>query len=768
MDQLTPEEVAIIREEEANLKRLLTLSSADRFDDAREKYLAQIIELREALDEAKSDDVAHLTEQINTLIQLVNQSELADAYGFNPLNPYFARLVLEEERTRDLYIGTQVFSNKEAGVQIIDWKASPIAVIYFRYLQGDEYEEEIGGRLSEGVVAVKRMLKVEEGELVRIEDHQVHLFKDPLEGWQQGHHRHYLLKGGSGQATRAERARTAKSGMGAGHKLLPEITALIDPDQFDLITKPSTGILAIQGTAGSGKTTVALHRVAWLHRKDPKRFAADKMMVVVFNRALAYYISLVLPSLGVKGVEIAVFETWAADIKRKLYGNLLPKEVSEETPAVAIRFKKHPALLNLIDRYLIEKKLALEEGLSQITVTKNLDEQLSQILESKSFVDQLIWLRDACGPEPKQTATFPYSGEVKAMVWNLVEPMVGDLFGNKRRLVVQLWDEFFSDFERLRKAFERDAADEFSPAQLDEAISWLRGQYIARHNWWGAKEQGKAEAGEADLDLEDDSILLYFWAHLAGPLEAPERGPLAFNHLFVDEAQDLSLIEHRVLLSAAAEPTSLTYAGDVNQQMIQNNSFKGWKYLFESLGLPGQEVSNLRVSYRATHQIMEFAMQVLGDLASTKDFKAVKEGPGVDLFQFAHQGELCRNLAQSLNDLSLEEPNASIALICADAKAAKDYYQTLEKMEIPNLRLVDDQNFSFTAGIDVTDLRQVKGLEFDYVILMDVDVINYPDNSYSRYLLHIGATRAAHQLWLLNYRVPSEILPAELIERAIR
>ena len=771
---MNPKELLVIKEEEEKLRKLLLLQRSFAVTDNRETYLAQVLELREALSEAKEDDVPHLTEQINNLIHLINQTELADAYGFNPLNPYFARLVLEEEdRVRDLYIGTQVFSNKELGVQIVDWKASPVAALYFRYSQGDEYEEEIGGRLSEGRVKLKRVFKIHDGELVQIEAQGLHLFKEKGH-WRKGHARAYLLKGGSGTASRAEKAKTQVSPSGVTHKLLPEITALIDPEQFELITKPETGILAIQGTAGSGKTTVALHRVAWLHRKDPKRFSTDKMLVMVFSRALAKYISLVLPSLGVEGVEIASFEEWASEVRVKLFGHLLPKGYAEDSPAAVIRLKKHPALLFLMDRFINEKTSALEEGLEKIVESKELDGFLFEALAGKTFLDKLVLLRDWTQEEGAKLEgkTFCYSGEVKVMLWKLVEGLVEDPFRSKKLLLLQLWDELFSDFERIRATFLKEAKAELPPATLEEGINWIRQQYLARHNWLHAKgEESKdpeAGAAEASLDYEDDPILLYLWSRLSGPLEGPKKAALSYAHLFVDEAQDLSLVEHKVLVSICADPLSLTFAGDINQQMIQHNAFKGWKYLFANLGLPGQEINDLKVSYRSTRQIMEFSLGLLGDLASTHDVKTVKEGPTVELFSFAHQGELCHSLSQSLKDLIFGEANASIALITLTPEGAKTYYDLLEPMDIPRLRLVDDQNFSFTPGIDITDVREVKGLEFDYVILLDVDAVNYPDNSYQRYLLHIAATRAAHQLWILNYRVPSPLLPPELLDRVVR
>jgi len=768
MGTLNAEHLAIIAEEEKNLLHLLTLNHQTSYADTRNKYLEQVVELRESLGDANGDDLAHLTEQINSLMQLINLSEQSDHAGFNPQNPYFARLILQEEgRRRDLYIGTQVFSNPSLKAQIVDWKASPIAALYFRYEQGEDYDEEIGGKEVFGEVVCKRMLKVISGELVRIEQAGDHMYKEADGTWTLGHEKHPLLFGGAGSASRATNAKTQVDDQGKTQKLLPEITGLIDAAQFALITKPDSGILAIQGTAGSGKTTVALHRIAWLHRNTPKRFPAEKILVMVFNRALAYYISLVLPSLETKGVEIAAFEPWISQIKTKLYAGQLPKGYSESTPVASIRLKKHPALLGLMERYVQTKIENFEAGLQQIYNRPGMDNFLASSLKNKSFVDQLILLRDWT---QKKGATikgkpFYYPAEVKSALWGLVRDAVEDPFGTKASVVVKLWDELFSDFTLIQRTFEQEAAEDIGPETLRDGIAWLRQQYLARQNWMAAKKT--TETYSATLDVEDDAIVLFFWTQVAGPLEGPDRGKLSFAHLFIDEAQDLSLLEHKLMHTIAEKPESLTYAGDVNQQMIEHNAFKGWEYLFDHMGLVGQEVSSLKISYRATRQVMEFSMGILGDLADSKDVSATKDGPEVQLFLFDHQGELCRNLSQSLKYLLETERHASIALICATPEAAKSYYDLLSPMDIGDIRLIDDQNFSFTAGVDVTDVRQVKGLEFDYVILLDADTVNYPSNSYHRFLLHIAATRAAYQLWLFNYRVPSLLLPKGLIEKAI-
>ena len=95
---------------------------------------------------------------------------------------------------------------------------------------------------------------------------------------------------------------------------------------------------------------------------------------------------------------------------------------------------------------------------------------------------------------------------------------------------------------------------------------------------------------------------------------------------------------------------------------------------------------------------------------------------------------------------------------------AEAYYEALTMAEVPHLRLVANYDFSFKSGVEVTDIRQVKGLEYDYVILIDVNASSYPAEDEARYQLHIGATRAAHQLWVVSTGKPSPLIPAWLLD----
>ncbi len=163
------------------------------------------------------------------------------------------------------------------------------------------------------------------------------------------------LTGGAGTALRPEQHhRPGKLGTGteAGDdKHLKEITALIDARQFDLITRADSGLVVIQGGAGSGKTTIGLHRLAYLAFRDSRRFRPDRMLVVVFNDALVRYISQVLPQLGVSGVAVRSYVDWSRRMRETLYPRL-PGDYREDTPSVVTRLKKHPAMLRIVDAYV--------------------------------------------------------------------------------------------------------------------------------------------------------------------------------------------------------------------------------------------------------------------------------------------------------------------------------------------------------------------------------------------------------------------------------
>lgn len=768
-------ELSFIKEEEDTLRRL-QVEVADQIKDTlRDDIIREIAELSDAIPHANSDDLPQVKAQLSRLDAVLKHIDSVHTGTLDVMNPYFGHMRLADgSGIKDLYLGSQIYRSTTTGIQIIDWKTSPIARIYFLYEDGDAYEEEIEGRLFEGEIVFKRILRIVEGRIQEIQSGDRRYIKHRSDQWEAGDANRYLLRGGAGSAPRPLNTSSIKPGLGAeandtlrSSKYLPEITGLIDPNQFELITQPESGVVAIQGVAGSGKTTVALHRVAWLHFQDPERFQAERMLVMVFNKALATYVSKVLPSLGVPHVQIEYYESWISQLRSRLYSGHLPRKYNEHTPVSAIRFKKHPVLFQLIDRFIEQKESQLDSVLSELNEQQPYREILTELMAlpliTKVYTvyewlegKRLIQHCDPSIPDPIKNRLF-------RAIHQLIDPEK-----DRMQTLLEYWEDLFTNYGFLLSAFKAES-DDLSSSQLDETFSWLKKQFSALSN----KEQVSrkdlveimgdvqhSETPDIVLDAEDDPILVYLYQRLLKPIDRKNRKRLQFEHIMIDEVQDFSPVELAVLLNMAKDPLSLTLAGDVNQKIIRESGFKTWETTFSSLGIKGQKVSALRIGYRSTYEIMEFAFSILGDLSDTREFIATRHGPPVESIRFSNQGELIQFLSRGLIETLTYEPMASVAVICPTPESSREYYDLMKNLEIPDLRLIADQDFPFEPGVDVTDVRQVKGLEFDYVVMLDVDNDHYPNDRYSRFLLHVAASRAAHQLWILNHRSPSPLLPA--------
>jgi DNA helicase-2/ATP-dependent DNA helicase PcrA len=267
------------------------------------------------------------------------------------------------------------------------------------------------------------------------------------------------------------------------------------------------------------------------------------------------------------------------------------------------------------------------------------------------------------------------------------------------------------------------------------------------------------------LDAEDDVLLLYAWQLRVGPLR--HRGkPLMYRHVALDEVQDFSPLEVRVVLGCLDERKSITLAGDTQQHVTKDTGFTSWTEFFGHLGMEGHAVSTLRIAYRSSQPIVTFSRALLGDLAEDDAPPLVtRTGPPVELFRFTDTGAAVAFLADTLKQLMRDEPFASVALLAPDREVAATYTEGLRRSEVPRLRRIMAHEFTFAPGVEVAEVASVKGLEFDYVVLLETSAAHYPDTPAARRVLHVGATRAVHQLWLVCVGslspVLSEVMAAE-------
>jgi DNA helicase-2/ATP-dependent DNA helicase PcrA len=694
-------------------------------------------------------------------------------------SPYFAhlRLKLQDGSDQEVMIGRRGLIDRAAGVQIVDWRDAPISRIYYRYEEGDDFEEEMAGQTVEGVVTTRRNLTIAAGHLRRIGCPQGTFVGSATgEWWELEGQGVALLEGGQGTAARPPRAQpapkkrhkfqTARAAR-SDNKQLPEIAALIDRAQFALISEPSSGLVVVQGGAGSGKTTVALHRIAYLIFNDPHHFRPSKCLFVVPSEALARYVAGVLPALGVHGVPVVTFRSWARGLRKRLVPSA-PDRYAEETPHVVSRLKKHPRLMKML-----EHAVDLELDAARAT--------LADRLEDAQGAPWVLTAWDERAGEPPLTRV----RRVRAAVEKLSVPpptahradqALKEIAARLRDVRRIVW-ELLTDRARLETLRAEDVIEPAGARELDELVRWSsaqleelqppelegidpeRMQPIDGRPLEDGGDEGSAAAGK--LDLEDDALLLRVYQLVHGGFERVDGAPLIYDHIAVDEAQDLSAVEIKLLYTALDERRSMTVAGDVAQRVIFDNAFRGWQALLQEIGVENAEacLRPLKLAYRSTEPVMRFARAVLGPLQAEDVGEMVaRPGAEVALHHFDGMGEAVAFVADALRSLLGREPSASVALIARHPGQADAWHGALHRAEVPSLRRVRRQDFAFSPGIDVTDAAQVKGLEFDYVILLDVNQSSYPETIESRHLLHIGATRATHQLWLVATGPVAEVV----------
>jgi DNA helicase-2/ATP-dependent DNA helicase PcrA len=467
-----------------------------------------------------------------------------------------------------------------------------------------------------------------------------------------------------------------------------QIIVELDEAQRSGVELPPEHSLLILGEAGFGKTTVALHRVAHLRAQAlaaRRRFAA---LVLVPTQGLARLVTALLDRLDVRDVEIRSFARWVAARGRQVFADL-PERDSQTAPLAVSRVKRHPAL-RLVLPDIVRKTAAMREveaGYREVeTISTN--EQLLHLFGDRALLDRVAAAADgALGPRMLDQVI----AHTKVMFSATTEHALAHV-----------------DAERLRTVDGR-AIDEGTPMHDAETI-----------------------------DIEDFAVLFEL-LHLRG--QTPPSFA-RYDHIVVDEAQEFAPIELAVVGRALAPGGSITVAGDEHQQVDETISFTSWPSVMAELGVHDRHTRLvLEMSYRCPPGVENFARGLFTESQPPED------DPALTMTATAHDLELVTVLARALLELRGHDRRASVAVVARFAASARRFHAHLSKAL--DCRLVVDGDFRFGAGISVTCVDEVKGLEFDYVIVPDASAANYPDTHEARRALYVAATRTTARLWLL-------------------
>ena len=748
---LSTEDLKIIENETGLLEQVReAIHQGARRSRTIPNILKHLHALRDEARIAKQEDLPALIGQMHSLRRQADM--LKEAVRPDLRAPYFAHMRLwVKGKYRDVLLGYQTFIEPKFGVTIIDWRNAPIAKIFFQHREGDTYVQEFPGGEVVGVLEKRRILTFDEGTLVQILTPEHSLRRLPETGWRR-EEADFIpqLAGGQGGQLAKQIIGTGQSG-----RKMPLVAALLDPKQHQVITQNRSKALLVIGGAGCGKTTVALHRLAALNYGDGEFYKPKNMAVVVPERGLIGLIRSLLDELSMTETSVHTFDEWIAERARRIFKKL-PRTICESTPPAVIRIKRHPALKSVLPILVEQRGVALARRLDRRLGSGREIYNILKGTEGPSLMARLKQTeKKFCQQKPSNYRNIirkAFNKEFHRL--NRVQEDLKNLLGDRGLLLQVAADSKGAINQEMveelithsRMQFARRTEKKY--AHVDrERLRTIDGKEI---------DEGTPEEVAGTIDVEDYALLFEILRLKTGALDSDSTSWKRYNHLVIDEAQDLAPLELSLLGNALGEKASLTVAGDHAQKIDRTAPFTSWEDVLEHLDAHPAEEVQLKTTYRCTASILDFAYGVLGPLAPAQKLHAPKQGVPVSLSLFHNEGHRAIFINEALAALKEREPHANVAIIARDAGEAMQLDHTLRESLASRLVLMGD--FEFRSGIDITEVSQVKGLEFDYVLIPDARREKYPDTHGSRRLMHVAATRAIHQLWVIAVGARSPLL----------
>ena len=700
-----------IQAEEQHLQETLHI-----IEENVKKYGAEAANLRKSIDEM----LDHFHDDNP---ELINELENADTmYSFMSRTlerneralkkPYFGRIDFYDEKlnTEDCaYIGRCGVNKDVIHPVVIDWRA-PIANTYYENGLGKFAYQSPTGESLQIDLKLKRTYEIEDGKLQNVFDTEVIANDDILTK--------YLSK--NKQA------------------VLGEIVATIQKEQNEIIRKTPYHNCLVQGVAGSGKTTVAMHRISYILYNYAERFRPEDFYIVGSNRILLNYITGVLPDLDVYGVKQMTME--------QLFVRLLYEDWDEKKSRIKnanVIGTKNVVKGNSTWFYDLERFC---EDLEWKIIPRD-----SIYLNPKQFVE---------GFENGQTGVFDRTGGKPAKPEDLVLLMSKDAIETyikespnvsiqskidmlNERLLIKIKDEFLGKSVKYTKA-EQKAILRAYRGRFG-AVKWKKSIYALYEDF--LREQF---AKGFMVDIPDDEFDVYDLAALAYLYKRIKETEVISeaHHVVIDEAQDFGMMAYHVLKYCIKDCT-YTIMGDVSQNIHFGYGLNDWEEL-KALYLKESRASfaTLKKSYRNTVEISNFATQILhhGKFAVYPVEPIIRHGNEPKVLQANHPEiyKLASSICKNWQANGLE----TIAVVCRDFASAQKVEQELGQWL--NVRKFDLDTAEFGEGVLVLPVEYTKGLEFDAVLILNPDREAYPVDDGHAKLLYVAATRALHELCVLH------------------
>lgn len=611
-------------------------------------------------------------------------------------SPYFARIDFkfdDEDEFEKIYIGrSSLRKNSYQEMYVYDWR-SPIASIFYRFMTGEAFYDAPCGRVT-GELNLKRQYEIKNGTLEYFFDSDVQIVDEFLR---------QLLS----QNT------TAK---------MKAIVETIQHEQDVVIRDMENDLLMVQGVAGSGKTSIALHRAAYLmYQGLQTKLSANNIMIISPNSIFEQYISNVLPELGEDNVISSVFEDIlsALLIGRKIQSrndfleNLIVNSKYKEISRNSIEFKTSSFFREILDQFLID-------------IPRQWIEFEDVYYEGKCVVSRQILKDKILG----RTET-PLGIKLEQLEDYILEQIFGTGKGRghkeEKNLIKQEIQKFIKiDIVELYKILFSNEAYFYSLLQNSNLSQGIKSIWeYTRENL------------EADRLYYDDAIAIaYLYLKIYGTNKYKN-----IKQVVIDEAQDYYPLQYEIfnLLFSNAKFTIL---GDMKQTLAKKEDISFYEQIQKILNKKKSSLIMLDKSFRCTNEILNFSLKFIEKSSQIKSFNRNGDSPKVYI---ADNSEIFIDEIVKEIKLCQEKGFQSICLICKTEKNSIYLFNKIKhKLDI---QLIKNGSVSDLQGVFILPVYMSKGLEFDAVLICDADSQNYHDED-DKNLLYVACTRALHKLSL--------------------
>ena len=611
-------------------------------------------------------------------------------------SPYFARIDFkfdDEDEFEKIYIGrSSLRKNSYQEMYVYDWR-SPIASIFYRFMTGEAFYDAPCGRVT-GELNLKRQYEIKNGILEYFFDSDVQIVDEFLR---------QLLS----QNT------TAK---------MKAIVETIQHEQDVVIRDMENDLLMVQGVAGSGKTSIALHRAAYLmYQGLQTKLSANNIMIISPNSIFEQYISNVLPELGEDNVISSVFEDIlsALLIGRKIQSrndfleNLIVNSKYKEISRNSIEFKTSSFFREILDQFLID-------------IPRQWIEFEDVYYEGKCVVSGQI-LKDKILGRPET----PLGIKLEQLEDYILEQIFGTGKGRghkeEKNLIKQEIQKFIKiDIVELYKILFSNEAYFYSLLQNSNLSQGIKSIWeYTRENL------------EADRLYYDDAIAIaYLYLKIYGTNKYKN-----IKQVVIDEAQDYYPLQYEIfnLLFSNAKFTIL---GDMKQTLAKKEDISFYEQIQKILNKKKSSLIMLDKSFRCTNEILNFSLKFIEKSSQIKSFNRNGDSPKVYI---ADNSEIFIDEIVKEIKLCQEKGFQSICLICKTEKNSTYLFNKIKhKLDI---QLIKNGSVSDLQGVFILPVYMSKGLEFDTVLICDADSQNYHDED-DKNLLYVACTRALHKLSL--------------------